>query len=138
MNIRTRLTMVSLAAVLSAGGLGLTLAPSAAAEGSPAGSAAGQVHIQSGTLHLYEKNSFKGGWIGLTKTDKDLRSNYFDNGKKVDNQTSSVKNYTNKYVDLWQNVSCTGAHTTSYPGTQDGKLSNDAIKDNRLSCVKFR
>lgn len=121
-------------------GIGTLLAPSAAADAS-----GGPVHIQSGTFHLYEKNNYnnngkdkKAGWAGLTKTDKDLRNNSFDNGKKVDNQTSSVKNYTNRYVDLWQNVGCTGAHTTSYPGTKDPKLSNDAIRDNRLSCVKFR
>lgn len=114
-------------------GIGAFLTPPATADASTS-----PVRIQSGTFHLYEKNSYKGGWEGLTKTDKDLRNNHFDNGKKVDNQTSSVKNYTNKYVDLWQNVGCTGAHTTSYPGTKDPKLSNDGIKDNRLSCVKFR
>ncbi|MFF4756120.1 peptidase inhibitor family I36 protein [Streptomyces sp. NPDC002514] len=114
-------------------GVGTLLAQSAAANTS-----SGPVHIQSGTFHLYEKDNYKGGWAGLTKTDKDLRNNKFDNGRKIDNQTSSVKNYTNKYVDLWQNVGCTGAHTTSYPGTKDPRLSNDAIKDNRLSCVKFR
>ncbi|MFL4909837.1 peptidase inhibitor family I36 protein [Streptomyces sp. MMS24-I2-30] len=114
-------------------GVGTLLAQSAAANTSSS-----PVHIQSGTFHLYEKDNYKGGWAGLTKTDKDLRNNKFDNGRKIDNQTSSVKNYTNKYVDLWQNVGCTGAHTTSYPGTKDPRLSNDAIKDNRLSCVKFR
>ncbi|MBQ0851789.1 peptidase inhibitor family I36 protein [Streptomyces sp. NPDC057621] len=92
----------------------------------------------AGALHMYEKNNFKGGHEYVTRTDKDLRNNYYDNGKKVDNNTSSVKNTTSRYVDLWQNVGCTGAHTTSYPHTQDKKLSNDAIKDNRLSCVKFR
>ncbi|MFE1858595.1 peptidase inhibitor family I36 protein [Streptomyces anandii] len=135
MNLAKKAALVTGVAVL---GMGTLLVPSAIAAGSPAGASDGRVHIQSGTFHLYEKNGFKGGWAGLTRTDKDLRNNYFDNGRKVDNQTSSVKNYTNKYVDLWQNVGCTGAHTTSYPGTWDKKLSNDAIKDNRLSCVKFR
>ncbi|GHD92018.1 peptidase inhibitor family I36 protein [Streptomyces naganishii] len=135
MNLVKKAALATGAAVL---GMGTLLVPSAMAAGSPAGVSEGRVHIQSGTFHLYEKNNFKGGWAGLTRTDKDLRNNYFDNGKRVDNQTSSVKNYTNRYVDLWQNVGCTGAHTTSYPGTKDGKLSNDAIKDNRLSCVKFR
>ncbi|MFB7496336.1 peptidase inhibitor family I36 protein [Streptomyces sp. NPDC056161] len=130
MNLTKRSALAVGVAIL---GVGTLLAQSAAADPSSR-----PVHIQSGTFHLYEKDNYKGGWAGLTKTDKDLRNNKFDNGKKVDNQTSSVKNYTNKYVDLWQNVGCTGAHTTSYPGTKDPKLSNDAIKDNRLSCVKFR
>ncbi|MEU3527801.1 peptidase inhibitor family I36 protein [Streptomyces sp. NPDC038707] len=139
MRLTKKAAFVTGAAVL---GMGTLLVPSAIAAGSPAGTPEGQVHIQSGTFHLYENTNFnknkKGGWAGLRQTDRDLRNNHFDNGKRVDNRTSSVRNYTNKYVDLWQNVGCTGAHTTSYPGTQDGKLSNDAIKDNRLSCVKFR
>ncbi|MFF5407309.1 peptidase inhibitor family I36 protein [Streptomyces misionensis] len=131
--IAVRIGTATAAVTLAALGVGALTAPSAVA-----GTSGGPVHIQSGTFHLYEKNGYKGGWAGLTRTDKDLRNNHFDNGRKVDNQTSSVKNYTNKYVDLWQNVGCSGAHTTSYPGTKDPKLSNDAIKDNRLSCVKFR
>ncbi|MDN3059812.1 hypothetical protein PH213_35885 [Streptomyces sp. SRF1] len=82
---------------------------------------------------MYQHDNYKGGWAYVTHTDKDLRNNYWDRGGKVDNGTSSVKNQTRKYVDLYQNVAnaqgqCTGAHTTSYPGTNDKNLSNDAIK----------
>ncbi|MFI0821201.1 hypothetical protein ACH4TX_45620 [Streptomyces sp. NPDC021098] len=133
----------ALAAVALVGGTALAAVPVASAADSPAAARG----AQAGGFHMYQHDNYnkgrEGGWAYVTRTDKDLRNNYWDRGGKVDNGTSSVKNQTRKYVDLYQNVAnaqgrCTGAHTTSYPGTSDKNLSNDAIKDNRLSCVIFR
>ncbi|WP_039936195.1 MULTISPECIES: peptidase inhibitor family I36 protein [Streptomyces] len=130
----------ALAAVALVGGTALAAVPAAsAADSAPAARSA-----QAGGFHMYLDDDYKGGWAHVTRTDKDLRNNYWDTeDKNVDNDTSSVKNQTRHYVDMYQNVAnargrCTGANTTSYPGTKDPNLSNDAIKDNRLSCVIFR
>ncbi|MGR3935878.1 peptidase inhibitor family I36 protein [Streptomyces sp. BRA346] len=130
----------ALAAVALVGGTALAAVPAAsAADSAPAARSA-----QAGGFHMYQHDNYKGGWAHVTRTDKNLLDNYWDRGGKVDNGTSSVKNQTRKYVDMYQNGTasprgrCTGASTTSYPGTSDRNLSNDAIKDNRLSCVIFR
>jgi len=129
----------ALAAVALVGGTALAAVPVAsAADSAPAAHSA-----QAGGFHMYQHDNYKGGWAYVTGTDKNLLNNFWDRGGKVDNGTSSVKNQTRKYVDMYQNIRnsagrCTGAHTTSYPGTKDPNLSNDAIKDNRLSCVIFR
>ncbi|WP_421110944.1 peptidase inhibitor family I36 protein [Streptomyces sp. NEAU-S77] len=129
----------ALAAVALVGGTALAAVPAAsAADSAPAARSA-----QAGGFHMYQHDNYKGGWAYVTGTDKYLRDNDWDRGGSVDNSTSSVKNQTRKYVDMYQNGRnrqnrCTGAHTTSYPGTNDRNLSNDAIKDNRLSCVIFR
>jgi hypothetical protein len=137
MQTKTRIALAAAALALSGG---IISAPSAVA--GTAASQAPSVQVQGYGFHMYKDDNYKGGVAWVTHTDTDLRNNYWvsgpDKGKKVDNGTSSAFNNTRSRVLLWQNVGCTGAVSSFGPGGYDPDLSDNPIKDNRLSCVQFR
>ncbi|MFE6225348.1 hypothetical protein [Streptomyces sp. NPDC057854] len=135
-------TRIACAAATVALGAGIMTAPAATADTATARGTGAGYSAQAGTFHLYKDSWYEGGWEGLTGSDLNLSNNSWDTGGTVNDETTSVKNMTNKYVDLWRHVdgygTCHGARTTSYPGTEDPNLGNDAIGNDQLTCVKFR
>jgi len=109
------------------------------------GQAAAVGSCSSPNFCLFENEDFNRGdtnhWLDLRSDDFNLNNNYWYNGDgsqtndSIDNETSSVKNRRGCNVMLWQDVGGTGDHTKSISGTDDGKLANNAIGDNRLSAV---
>lgn len=131
--MRTRVLALGLgaASLATAGAIGFLPGAATAAPHS----SGGEVAVCPAPLHTYQHINYRGGWKKFCKSDMNLHDNKFNNGVKADNQISSVKNPHGCYWTLWQYSWNRGAHTTSYPHTNDPDLRNDAIRDNRTSSL---
>ncbi|MEO3792978.1 peptidase inhibitor family I36 protein [Nonomuraea sp. B10E15] len=97
---------------------------------------------------LYENTNYNTGntdhWRNFYASDKDFRNNVWLDRKGratsdgMDNEASSVKNYTNCVVTLYQHPGYSGAATTFIlKGQERPNLSREGIGDNRASSVRF-
>ena len=111
------------------------------------GQAAAVGSCSSPNFCLFENEDFNRGntnhWLDLRASDPNLKNNYWYNGDgsqtndSINDELSSVKNRAGCDVMLWQDANYKGAGTKSISGTDDGKLANNNIGDNRTSSVKF-
>jgi hypothetical protein len=111
------------------------------------GQAAAVGSCSSPNFCLFENEDFNRGdtnhWLDLRGSDKNLKNNYWYNGDgsqtddSINDELSSVKNRAGCNVMLWQDADYRGDYTKSISGTDDGKLANNVIGDNRTSSVQF-
>ncbi|MGC0334987.1 hypothetical protein [Streptomyces sp. SLBN-8D4] len=90
----------------------------------------------NGPLHTYRDAGYRGGWKRFCSSDKDLSNNKFDNGAKVDEQITSVKNTGGCYWSLFRKKNFHGVSTRSYPHTKDPNLSNDAVGNDAARSLR--
>ncbi|MDJ1134178.1 hypothetical protein [Streptomyces iconiensis] len=116
---------LGLLAVCAAGTIGF--APAASAD----------VELKAETFQLFQNNNYGGGTRAFTSGDHELSGNKWDNGDSMQNSASSMKNFRNHYVGLWdKGTSCTGDNYTAKPNSRDSSFGNNGF-DNDTSCVKF-
>ncbi|MCX5201408.1 hypothetical protein OG897_08075 [Streptomyces sp. NBC_00237] len=89
-------------------------------------------------FYLYQHDNYAGNWASFGGSDVELNNKYWSGTTQVmNNGASSMKNYTNSYVGMWDNGGvCTGASYTAKPNSVDTDFSNNNF-DNKASCVKF-
>ncbi|MET7719021.1 hypothetical protein [Streptomyces sp. NPDC005407] len=93
----------------------------------------------SNPLHTYQHYNYTGGWKQFCSSDNNLSNNEFNNGVRVNDRISSVKNLGHSCSwTLYQHSFQRGRATTFKPWSWDGNLGNNNIGDNKTSSLKKR
>lgn len=115
-------------------GLSVAAAASVAAVlmiSAPAASAA------TGGFQLYQNANYGGGERTFYGSLTEFSGQTWNNGQSMQNSASSMQNYSNSYVGMWDiGTSCTGPSYTAKPHSIDSTFSNNNF-DNKASCLKF-
>jgi len=91
----------------------------------------------AGGFQLYQNSNYGGGQKTFSGSLTEFYGQKWNNGQSMQNSASSMQNYSNRYVGMWNiGTSCTGASYTAKPNSIDASFSNNNF-DNMASCLKF-
>ncbi|HWM36492.1 MAG TPA: peptidase inhibitor family I36 protein [Streptomyces sp.] len=122
-------------AALCVGGV---LAAPAATAATNDGAVASDASAAAAKLYVYRHDSYKGGYYGFAKSDRDFRNNTWTGAaNSVHNGASSMKNKTSRAAVMYDGPGYTGRTYYAKPRSSDSDLTNNGF-DNRASSLKFR
>ncbi|MFJ8846569.1 peptidase inhibitor family I36 protein [Streptomyces cyaneofuscatus] len=94
--------------------------------------------IQAAQVTVYKDVDFRGGWADFNGSDSNLTNNYWTNSSgSVNDNLSSIKNRSNRWVDLFEDSGYRGRTAGWRPQSVDARTSDNGLGDN-VSSIKFR
>ncbi|MGB2568995.1 hypothetical protein ACPFP2_11145 [Micromonospora citrea] len=85
---------------------------------------------QAATVDVWQNASYTGGYRGMGETQSTYHGYYFNNGTRLWDAVTSLKNHANNWTTFWTGHFCTGSGFSVEPDASGGDRANVGTKFN--------